>query len=80
MEIQYKGFVARILYSADVDVFYGEIFNSGTLEIQNTKDEGTPNIRPLLVFQASSLQGCKEAMYYAVEDYLASLLDVLSHL
>lgn len=56
MEIQYKGFVGKILYSAEADVFYGEILN----------------FTPLLVFQASSLQGCQEAMYFAVEDYLRS--------
>jgi len=63
MEISYKGFVARILYSADIGTFYGEILNAELL----------------MVFQASTLQGCREAMHFTVDEYLSrgqvSILD-----
>lgn len=54
MEIEYKKFVARIWYSADVGGFYGEVINS---EI-------------FIAFQANTLQTCREAMQEAVDDYL----------
>jgi len=54
LEIRYRGFISRIYYLAEVDLFYGEV----------------SNCEQLIVFQAQALQKTKEAMYQAIDEYL----------
>jgi predicted HicB family RNase H-like nuclease len=59
LEINYKGFIGKVLFSADVDAFYGEVLNS----------------HDLIVFQASHPHSIQEAMQNAVDCYLTYLAD-----
>lgn len=54
MEIQYKGYSAKIFYLADVDIFYGEILNC---------DE-------LIVFLGSTVASCIEAIHSLIDSHL----------
>lgn len=54
MEINYKGYVAKVFFSAEVDSFYGEVTNANDV----------------IVFQAETMQSAIQAMQTAVENYL----------
>ena len=56
MEIQYKEFVAKVYFSAEADLFFGEVQNSPIL----------------ISFQATHLVDVRLAMQDAVECYLCS--------
>lgn len=57
MELHYKGFSAKVIYCADVGVFYGEVRGNC---LQNN----------LIAFQASALKDCQMALQDAVDLYL----------
>ncbi len=59
MEIKYRGYCAKILYSADVDIFYGEISNS----------------EELIVFLGSTLENCIEAIHSLIDSHLTYKTD-----
>jgi predicted HicB family RNase H-like nuclease len=54
VEIQYKGYIGKILFSADTTSFYGEVINSENL----------------IAFQAPNPQSAIQAMQEAVDHYL----------
>lgn len=51
MEIQYKGFIGKILFSADTCTFFGEVLNS----------------KKLIVFMGSSIQEAEQAFKNAID-------------
>ncbi len=54
MDIEYKGYLAKVFFSGDVGLFYGEILNT----------------RDLLCFQAASLQEAINGLQQTVDRYL----------
>lgn len=54
MDIYYKGFQAKICFSADADVFYGEVVNS----------------KYIIAFQGKNPKDAELAMKNAVDQYL----------
>ena len=57
MEIHYKGYCAKTLFTAEADIFYGEVINC----------------EDLIVFQAKTLQTLEKAMQEAVNQYLGMI-------
>jgi len=56
LEIRYKGFIAKIFFSADVGMFYGEVLNADHL----------------ITFQALNLDEAKQILYEVIDHYLLS--------
>jgi len=57
VELQYKGFIARIFFSPDVGTFCGEVLNS----------------IDLISFQVENLQEAIQVMQQAIDNYLEYL-------
>ncbi len=57
MELQYKGFIAKIFFSPEVGVFCGEVLNSDDV----------------ISFQVGDLQDAIYAMQQAIDHYLGHL-------
>lgn len=57
LDIQYKGFKAKILFASDADVFYGTILS----------------YQDIIAFQAKTLQTAEMAMQEAVRQYLVHI-------
>ena len=61
MELQYKGFIAKIFFVPKVDAFCGEVLNS----------------KDLISFQVDDLQDANYAMQQAIDHYLEHFASVL---
>ena len=57
VELQYKGFIARLCFSPEAGTFYGEVINA----------------RDLISFQVEDLQEAKQVMRQAIDNYLKYL-------
>lgn len=57
MELQYKGFIARIFFSPEVGAFCGEVINA----------------KDLISFQVEDIQEAIQVMQQAIDNYLEYL-------
>ncbi|MCP9750148.1 hypothetical protein [Ferruginibacter sp. HRS2-29] len=58
--LQYKGYKARIFFSAEDIVFYGKLID----------------INDLVIFEAKSVKQLKSAFYQSVDDYIETLEEI----